>query len=77
MAERKGEYQKLKMLYLVKIFSEETDDEHSLTMPEIVSKLADYGVNADRKTLYRDFALLKEYGLKIAAEIEPYVQDTT
>lgn len=68
MAERKGEYQKLKMLYLVKIFSEETDDEHSLTMPEIVSKLAAYGVNADRKTLYRDFALLKEYGLDIISE---------
>ena len=68
MAERKGENQKLKMLYLVKLFSEETDDDHALTMPEIISRLADYGVNADRKTLYQDFAMLRDYGLDIIAE---------
>ena len=65
MAERKGDNQKLKMLYLVKIFSEETDDNHYLTMPEIIRKLADHGVNADRKTLYQDIAELKKYGLDI------------
>ncbi len=70
MAERKGENQKLKMLYLVRIFSEETDDEHALTMPEIVTRLSEYGVNADRKTLYSDFALLREYGLDIITEQE-------
>lgn len=54
MAERKGDNQKLKMLYLIKIFFEESDDNHYLTMPEIISKLAAYGVNADRKTIYQD-----------------------
>ena len=68
--ERKGENQKLKMLYLVKIFSEETDDNHYLTMPEIVQKLAAYGVNADRKTLYQDFDVLRDFGLDIIAEHE-------
>lgn len=67
-SERKGEFQKLKMLYLVKIFSEETDDDHSLTMPEIIEKLSAYGVNADRKTLYQDFGLLRDFGLDIIAE---------
>ncbi len=65
MAERKGDNQKLKMLYLVKIFSEESDDNHYLTMPEIISKLASYGVNADRKTIYQDIAELKRFGLDI------------
>ena len=65
--ERKGDNQKLKMLYLVKIFSEETDDQHPLTMPEIIQKLAAYGVNANRKTLYQDFEELREYGLDIIA----------
>ena len=51
----KGENQKLKMLYLVKIFTEYTDDQHSLTMQEIIKKLASYDVSADRKTLYLDF----------------------
>ena len=68
--ERKGENQKLKMLYLVKIFSEETDDHHYLTMPEIIQKLAAYGVNADRKTLYQDFDVLRDFGVDIIAEHE-------
>ena len=62
---RKGEKQKQKMLYLVKIFTEETDDNHYLTMPQIIKKLAAYGVNADRKTLYQDFEELKDFGLDI------------
>ena len=70
MAERKGENQKLKMLYIVKIFSEETDDTHRLTMPEIISRLEAYGVNADRKTLYQDFDLLRNFGIDIIATQE-------
>ena len=68
MAERAGSNQKLKMLYLVKIFSEETDDEHALTMPQIIQKLAEYGVNADRKTLYQDFNELRDFGLDIISD---------
>lgn len=64
----KGENQKLKMLYLVKILSEETDDEHSLTTQDIITKLAKYDVNAERKALYRDFEELKAFGLDIISE---------
>lgn len=64
----KGENQKLKMLYLSKIFAEQTDDEHGLTMPEIIERLAACGVNADRKTLYLDFEELRRYGLDILSE---------
>lgn len=65
MAERAGDNQKLKMLYLMKIFSEETDDLHPLTMTEIIAKLKAYGVNANRKTLYLDFEELRNFGLDI------------
>ena len=64
----KGENQKLKMLYLVKILSEETDDEHSLTTQDIITKLAKYEVSAERKALYRDFEELKAFGLDIISE---------
>lgn len=70
MAERKGENQKLKMLYLVQLFSRETDDAHKLTMPEIIAKLAAEGVNADRKTLYQDFDELRRFGFDIISEKE-------
>lgn len=66
--ERRGDNQKLKMLFLAKIFSEETDDNHALTLPEIKSKLEAYGVNAERKTLYQDFEELRQFGMDIIAE---------
>jgi len=64
----KGSNQKLKMLYLMKIFMEETDDAHALTMPELIAKLNAYGVNADRKTLYMDMEELRTFGLDIISE---------
>ena len=67
---RKGENQKLKMLYLVKIFCEETDDQHALTMPEVIKRLEACGVNADRKTLYEDFKELRNFGFDLIAEHE-------
>ena len=65
---RNGEHQKLKMLYLMKIFYEETDDSNFLTMQEIIQKLEEYGVMADRKTLYVDFDELRSFGIDIIME---------
>ena len=62
---RKGPNQKLKMLYLAGILSEETDDRHSLTIQDLIEKLAALGVNADRKTLYRDLEELRRFGMDI------------
>jgi len=64
----KGANQKLKMLYLSKIFHEQTDEEHGLTMAEIIARLGEYGVNADRKTLYWDFEELRRFGLDIISQ---------
>ena len=64
----KGANQKLKMLYLAKLFSEQTDEDHALTMPEIIAKLNGYDVTADRKTLYLDFEELRRFGMDIISE---------
>lgn len=64
----KGNNQKLKLLYLAKIFLEKTDENHALTLNEITAHLNTYEVNADRKTLYLDFEELKHYGLDIVSE---------
>ena len=63
-----GENQKLKFLYLEKIFREETDHQKGLTIKEIILKLREYGVNADRKTLYADFEDLRNFGMDILKE---------
>ena len=59
---------KMKMLHLVRIFTQDTDDEHALTLQEIISKLDAVNIKADRKTLYDDFEELREYGYDIIAE---------
>ena len=61
----KGANQKLKILYLMKIFLEQTDTEHSLTLAEISEKLSEYGIGAERKSLYDDIDTLRAYGLDI------------
>ena len=66
--ERKGDHQKLKMLFLSKILMEETDEQHSLTMQQIIEKLKLCGVNADRKTLYQDLEELRTYGIDVISE---------
>jgi len=63
----KGENQKLKLLYLAKIFRECTDENHGLTMPELISKLQAYEINSDRKTLYLDMEELRKFGMDIIA----------
>ncbi len=57
--------QRLKILYLYKILTEYTDEEHGLTMPEIITKLENFGISAARKALYEDIEALRLYGLDI------------
>lgn len=59
------ENQKLKLLYLMRLFHEETDPEHGLTMPQILEHLAGQGINAERKAIYRDIEALRSFGLEI------------
>ncbi|MCD8131945.1 MAG: WYL domain-containing protein [Lachnospiraceae bacterium] len=64
----KGTSQKLKLVYLMQIFLEYTDERHSLTMPEILSRLKAYDIEAERKSVYEDIELLRTYGLDIIGE---------
>ncbi len=57
--------QKLKLLYLAQILREETDDDHGLTGPQLIEKLAEHGVGVERKTLYNDIECLRTFGMDI------------
>lgn len=61
----KSTNQRLKLLYLKRIFEECTDDDHGLTMPQIISKLNEYDIQAERKSLYADMELLRLYGVDV------------
>lgn len=56
---------KLKLLYLMKILLEKTDEAHSLSVPQMIEELGRYGISAERKSIYDDLEALKVYGLDI------------
>ena len=65
----KGSNQKLKLSYLCKIMQEETDDDHWLTLQQIIDKLRNYDITAERKSLYDDFFCMNEYlGIEVIKE---------
>ena len=55
----KGSNQKLKLYYLAKILMEKTDEEHGITMPQIIKELEAYDVTAERKSVYSDFEAIE------------------
>ena len=64
----KGSNQKLKIMYLMKILLEKTDETHAVSMPEIIASLEAYGVMAERKSIYSDMESLRQYGMDIIGE---------
>lgn len=63
MAKNSG--QKLKLLYIVKILEEYTDEEHPITTKELIDKLSMYDVTAERKSIYDDISRLQDFGYDI------------
>ena len=47
---------------------EKTDDEHYITMPEIMKELAKYDITADRKSIYNDLRDLSVLGIEVEGE---------
>ena len=64
----KGTNQKLKLYRLAQIMLEQTDDEHYITMAEIMEALRRYDITADRKSLYNDLRDLSSFGIEVEGE---------
>ncbi len=62
----KRENQKQKLIRLLEILMRETDEEHGLSMAEIISRLSEYGIAAERKSIYDDFLELEELGFSVS-----------
>ena len=61
----KSSNQKLKLLCLMKIMLEKTDEDHGLTTAQIIESLAAYDVSAERKSVYDDIEALRCFGVDI------------
>ncbi len=61
----KGANQKIKLLILKRLFEEQSDEEHVLSVKEIIAGLERYDITVERKTVYTDIEILKEDGMDI------------
>ena len=61
----KGANQKFKLYRLAQIMLERTDEEHYITMPEIIAALGEYEITADRKSIYQDLRDLEVLGIEV------------
>lgn len=60
----KSRNQKAKILVLEHLL-EETGENRAVTMQEILEKMAEYGINAERKSIYDDLDALRDFGLDV------------
>ena len=64
----KGTNQKFKLYRLAQIMLENTDEEHYITMPEIMAGLGKYEITADRKSIYTDLRDLEILDIEVEGE---------
>ena len=57
--------QKMKLLHILRILNEKTDEKHYLTAAELIAELDKEGIPAERKSIYSDIEELNMYGYDI------------
>lgn len=62
---------KLKTLYLMDILREQTDEDHPMSAADICKELDDRGVGAERKSIYANLDVLRQYNLDIVKTSTP------
>ncbi len=62
---------KSKLLIIAQLLIRRSDEEHVVTMQDIINELNQYGIVAERKSIYRDFDTLRDFGLDIQLQKRP------
>lgn len=62
---------KLKTLYLCDILREKTDEDHPMSAADICKELDDRGVGAERKSIYANLEVLRQYNLDVVKTSTP------
>ena len=63
MAKSSG--QKLKLLYLKDYLLKYSDENHPVSVQDMITHLQSHCISAERKSIYADIDALQEYGLDI------------
>ncbi|MBQ9980502.1 MAG: WYL domain-containing protein [Oscillospiraceae bacterium] len=64
----KSPNQKLKLLFLARILYENTDENHPMSVQDMISALASNDISAERKSIYDDLEALERFGIDIVRE---------
>lgn len=62
--------QKKKLLYIMEMFQNESDEAHPLNAAMIAERLREYGIEGERKSIYRDIDVLIDFGMDIVRSPE-------
>lgn len=57
--------QKMKLLFLLQLLMENTDEQHAMTTQELIDHLAANDIHAERKSIYDDIRTLQDFGYDI------------
>lgn len=57
--------QKMKLLHILQVLKEKTDENHYLTAAQLIDELDKVGIRAERKSIYSDINELTDYGYDI------------
>jgi len=61
----RSRYQKLKPLYIMNYLLQNSDEDHLVSVSQLIDHLAAYGISCERKSIYDDIDALRFYGLDI------------
>ncbi|MDR3998007.1 MAG: WYL domain-containing protein, partial [Evtepia sp.] len=58
--------QRDRTLSLIRLLYQESDEDHPFTTQQIVQRLTQAGISAERKSVYRDLAAMNQHGFPVA-----------
>ena len=61
--------QKVKLLKLMELLRQETDEAHPITTSEICRRLGELGISCERRAVGKDMKVLREQGFEIMKEL--------
>lgn len=65
--------QKIKILYILQNLMKNSDENHPLAAEDLILDLKNHGIEAERKSVYKDISVLQEFGYDIIMTRTPKV----
>ena len=61
----RSSFQKLKILYVMDYLLRNSDENHPVSVAQLITELDSHGISAERKSIYDDIESLRDYGMDI------------